>query len=696
MQMRNHHKSLFASSILGLAYPLSATAQLAADAPSAAGAAVQTIVITGDAFSKTDGFLARQSSTGTRFPVDIEKLPNTIRVLPQQLFEAAQATLPQDATKYVAGVQALPGFGTNVGYVIRGFFANYEILQNGVRSGDSPGDLSNVERIEILKGPIASLYGGTGAFAGNVNIITKRPLKTFAGSLRVQAGSDKFYRTDLDLGGPLNTAGSLRYRMTAAAEDAGSFRDAVKSNKRIVSPSLEWVVSDRIKLRLDTSAMNRKYLFEEGQLADPVTFSTPLSRTYFPSNSTPTRERFHSLGLEGEFKLTEGLSLRLAGLGSDYDIDIGSSRLSVALQPDGRTLNRSTTEGPQRSQRHVVQADLIYRSALLGQETVFLLGAEQFRNRYDYDASSRSLPKLDLFTPGNAPAPVLPLQPQFAGFSAYRGSAVYGQVFTQFSGRLAGLVGVRYDRQTNEGEFNGSGAKISDQQPSPRIGLTYRVSEGSTLFGNWATSFSPNFALDRDGDVFAADRVRQVEAGVRHSFAQGRALVTFAVFDVRRSNVVIPDITAFAQSIAGGVQTSRGAEVDITGRVTRQLDLIANYARTRSRVADPRDPNFGQTLPAVARDAASLFLVYRMADGLKGLSTSAGVVHNSAIQATLPNTVVIPGSTRLDLGMAYEWDGWRVQANLNNATNNKSYTTNLFSLSPLPPRQLALNVATRF
>jgi len=71
--------------------------------------------------------------------------------------------------------------------------ANYEILRNGVR-GDSPADLSNIERIEVLKGPISSLYGGTGAFAGNVNVITKRPLDDFGGELVLFGGSNAFYR----------------------------------------------------------------------------------------------------------------------------------------------------------------------------------------------------------------------------------------------------------------------------------------------------------------------------------------------------------------------------------------------------------------------------------------------------------------------------------------------------------------------
>lgn len=192
--------------------------------------ALSEIVVVGDAFSETDGFRAEQVSIGSRFPVNVNKLPNTVRVLPQELFRATRATLPQDATRYVSSVQQLPGFGDNAGFVIRGFFANYEILRNGVR-GDNPGDLYNIERIEVLKGPISSLYGGTGAFAGNVNVITKRPLKEFGGEITAFAGSNDFYRLQGDVGGPLSEDGTLRYRLNAVAESTGSFREFFPTRK---------------------------------------------------------------------------------------------------------------------------------------------------------------------------------------------------------------------------------------------------------------------------------------------------------------------------------------------------------------------------------------------------------------------------------------------------------------------------------
>jgi len=663
-----------------------------------------TIIVTGDAFSETDGLLARQSSTGSRFPVDVDLLPNTIRILPQELIEATRATLPQDLTRFVSGVQELPGFGTNSGFVVRGFFANYEILRNGVR-GENPGDLSNIERIEVLKGPISSLYGGTGAFAGNINVITKRPLKKFKAEVIAYAGSEDFYRVEGDVGGPLNGDGTVRFRLNGAAESAGSFREFVNSEKYVGSGSLEWDLGPDSTIRLDASYLNRLYSFDEGlplldgSLASGLTtFDIPIERTFIDANAKRADETYWNIGGEGNFALADGLTLRVAGLYTDYSVDIGSSRVSAGVRTDGRTVDRVTFEGPQSTDRWTVQTDLIYRTSLIGKETVFLAGYEHFEQRYDYDASSRTLGQLDLITGERAAPPPGGLTPAFAGFSLYTGDAVYGQVFSQLTDRFAVLAGLRYDKQTNDGQFNGVGQAISGSQVSPRVGATFFLTDDTILFGNWGKSFAPNFAFDIDGDVFNSDQIRQFEIGLRQKLFDDNALLTVAAFYIRRFNVVIPDINNFGQAIASGRQTSRGIEVDFTGELLSGLDAIVTYGYNETRVAEPNDPNFGQQLAAAPEHNASAFLRYEFEEGpAAGLGVNAGIVFNSAIQASIPNTIVIPSNARLDLGASYRiMDDWRLGVNLNNVTNSRLYVTNLFALFPQAPRQVLVTLSRKF
>lgn len=664
----------------------------------------EVVIVVGDAFSETDGLLARQSSTGSRFPVDVEKLPNTIRILPQDLISDTRATLPQDLTRYVSSVQQLPGLGDNAGFLIRGFFANYEILRNGVR-GDNPADLSNVERIEVLKGPISSLYGGTGAFAGTVNIITKRPLDEFRGDIVAYAGSDDFSRLEGDVGGPLDASGEWRYRLTGAAETSDSFLEFVDSEKYIGSGSVEWNPNHRVSIRVDGSYLNRLYSFDEGLpildgslAAGLTTFDLPIERTFIDPGAERADETNWSLGSEMSFELADGFTLRVAGLYSDNDIDIGSSRVSGSVRDDGRTVDRVTFEGPQSTWRGTAQADLIYRTDALGVETVFLVGYEYFESEYTYDASSRTLGTLDLITGERNPPPGGGLTPAFAGFSTYEGDAVYAQVFSQLTDRLAVLAGLRQDWQTNDGRFNGQGEEISSDQLSPRVGATYYIRPTTVLFANWGRSFAPNFAFDIDGDVFESDQVKQTEIGVRQQLFDDRALLTLAAFDIERFNVVIPDVNSFGQSVASGKQSSRGVEFDLTGKLAPGLEMIATYAYNRTRVEERTDPSFGQQLAGAPEHSASAFVRYDFREGpVEGLSVNAGVTWNSSIEASLPNTIEIPEAALVSLGINYDLtDNWQLGLNINNVLDEEAYVTNLFALYPQAPRTVLATVSRRF
>ncbi len=675
-----------------------------ASAPPPPGNRMEEIIVVGDAFGETDGLLARQSSTGSRFPVDVERLPNTIRILPQDLIDDLRATLPQDLTKFVSSVQQLPGFGDNSGFLIRGFFANYEILRNGVRS-DNPADLSNVERIEVLKGPISSLYGGTGAFAGNVNVITKRPLDEFQGDIVLYTGSENYFRADGDVGGPLDADGDLRYRLNGAIESGDSFREFVDSEKYVTSGSLEWDANERFSVRLDGSYLNREYSFDVGlPLLDGsldsglTTFDLPIERSYIDPGAERADETNWFVGMESNLELVDGLTFRLAGIYSDYEIDIGSSRSEGSVQADGRTVDRFTFEGPQSTWRFAVQADFIYETNAIGQETVFLLGYERFESEYTYEAFTRTLGQLDLITGVRAPPPQTGLSPAFAGFSDYEGDAVYAQMFTQVNERLSFLAGLRKDWQTNDGRFNGQGEAISSSEVSPRVGVSYYLTPGTILFGNWGRSFAPNFAFDIDGDVFDSDQVEQLEIGIRQRLFGDRALLSFSVFDIERFNVVIPDVNSFGQAVASGKQSSRGVEFDLTGRLTPGLEVIATYAYNRTRVEERTDVSFGQQLAGAPEHSASAFVRYAFEDGpAVGLSLNAGIIWNSSIEASLPNTIQIPDAARVDVGVNYSFaERWRVGLNVNNVFDEELYSTNLFALYPQAPRQFIATLNRRF
>src|SRR5688572_9657831 len=111
-------------------------------------------------------------------------------------------------------------------------------------------DISNMQRIEVLKGPASVLYGRSEP-GGIINILTKQPQAERYASLNQIIGSYQYYRTMLDATGPLNENGTLRFRINGAYENTESFRDIVRGQRYFLSPVFTWQASNRTTITLE-------------------------------------------------------------------------------------------------------------------------------------------------------------------------------------------------------------------------------------------------------------------------------------------------------------------------------------------------------------------------------------------------------------------------------------------------------------
>jgi outer membrane receptor protein involved in Fe transport len=219
------------------------------------------------ATEKDKGYYASNSISGSRISVPIQDIPLTIEVVTSEFIEDTGATNLRDSLKYSAGLllqSQNDAYGTfdNFGGVnnpegatgdkgdssfkIRGFVLN-NTLRNGFRRQHST-DSINIDRIEVVRGPSALLYG-VGNFGGIVNYITKAPLPEFQQKVDVGYGSDGYKRATIDSTGPI--LDSLGYRINFAYEDRDDWTDLNTTEKWFVSPVVEWRPNDKIKLTVD-------------------------------------------------------------------------------------------------------------------------------------------------------------------------------------------------------------------------------------------------------------------------------------------------------------------------------------------------------------------------------------------------------------------------------------------------------------
>jgi len=188
------------------------------------------------------------ASTATKTDTPIMETPMSIQVVPRAVMDDQQVISIKDALQNVSGVQWSPVEGNLYeNFILRGFDANSSTARNGIREEAFSAETANLDRIEVLKGPAAMLYGRVEP-GGLINRVTKQALFTPYYSVQQQAGSFENYRTTLDATAPINS--QLAYRFNLAYQNNNSYRDFVGNERIFLAPSLTWKPTDRTELGL--------------------------------------------------------------------------------------------------------------------------------------------------------------------------------------------------------------------------------------------------------------------------------------------------------------------------------------------------------------------------------------------------------------------------------------------------------------
>lgn len=211
---------------------------------------------------------ATSASSATGIEVPIRDTPRSIQVVPEQVILDQQSQDLRDLLRNVSGIQSLnPSGGTTEGYIIRGIEVG-NIFQDGVSVGANNQRIqtANIERVEVVKGPNAILYGTTDA-GGLINVVTKRPQEE---ARHTATGSyDEFGHKELliDTTGPLNDSGSLLYRVVGSIERSDTFRETDKASRvtrELFAPSLAWQISDSDRLTTALELTSGEVPFDGG------------------------------------------------------------------------------------------------------------------------------------------------------------------------------------------------------------------------------------------------------------------------------------------------------------------------------------------------------------------------------------------------------------------------------------------------
>lgn len=652
------------------------------------------------------GYRPVLGTTATKLAgVPARDVPFAIEAVPTRVLEEQGVLTVNQALRNVSGIGPTVGWGgSNSRYVIRGFSAAAQ-LRNGFRHNlfIPITDMANVDQVEVLKGPASALYGSFDP-GGVVNLLTKRPLAQRRTEVTLTAGSFGHLRPTLDLAGPLSSSGKANYRLNAAFQTSGSYRDFIDHDTLIVAPAVEWRPTARTSLLVEGDFLYRDGGFDRGFGNNAVVLTLPRERNLGePIDRLDYRGGSARYVLEHRFTdrwaLRHGLSVISAASHATY-FGAGSPLVQ------GTTYNRRPFDSDDRQTDLVTQAELY---GTLGSGAVrhqIMSGVEFARDVHDFDLQRGDTSPIDLRAPIYGAEPT-GMSPYSIGTFTNRSMAVYAQDLISLGSRWKVLAGARYTGQFSEADmafdlFTGTfdHDRLS-HAVSPRGGVTFQASSFVSLYASAGQSFrSIVDSIAAGGQLPEPSIGRLVEGGLKADLHGGQLVPTFSVFRLTRDNVLVanPD-DPFGPSIQTGEQASKGIEATLNARITRGWEALTSYAFTKAGVTKDTTIPVGSRLVNVPRHTFSLWTTYTWPAHLApGLGVGGGVFYLGDRAANATNSLELPAYTVVDAVVFYRRGPWGITANLRNLLDEAYVDSGggFVAAYPGAPRSATATVSVRF
>ena len=678
--------------------------------------------VTVQSTSGDDGYSPAVSTSATKGSAPLRDVPQAVNVVPEQLMRDQGARSMEDVLRNVPGVAMSHGDGQRDQVVIRGFTAIADQFVDGVRDDALYfRDLADIERVEVLKGPAAVLYG-RGSSGGLINRVTKKPkFGETSGEASLGLGSYAFRRATADVNVGISDTAALR--INAAVEDSGSYRDQQFVKRHNFAPSLALKLAAQTDLLLQYTNARDKRLTDFGIPAlngRPV--NVPASTYYGSSNAAQddtTTSTMQSLAATLNHRFNDDWSVRNVTRAYDYTLDRYNTLPGGTTNPVNLTVGRTRSFILRDESGLFNQTDVTWRNQLGGLKQEWLMGMELGQQKKRAESVSGGADRVSIFNPAGVAAPVIPAASYTAdsaipSHTTQDTAALYWQNQITLAPQWKALVGARYDVFKQQTEFDRKLSALSrtDKKFSPRAGLVWQPSDTVSYYVSYSKSFQPSaetFALAANNTANEPEITQNNEIGMKLDLLDGRMNVTGALFNLERTNIKNTDPTNPSRQINVGTQRTNGLELTANGRLPGRWDVSAGYAWLDGRMTKSLATTTSTQLPTAAIAAQgkvpaltprnSAFL-WAMKDLGHGLRAGGGVNYVGTRFTSLTNLVTLPAYTTVDAALQYTQGKWEVDVNIKNLLNRKYYVSahgsNDNLILPGSPRAVQVTLRSHF
>lgn len=650
------------------------------------------------------GYQALSAMSSTKTATPIEQIPQSIQVIPKSVIEDQRNLSVNEAVRNASNVQGFYDLGignTDLQPMrIRGFSA--EQWLDGLAVNYNAGDrdaFANVERIEVLKGPSAILYGGgPGApVGGAINVISKLPTNVAGGEVGLIFGSDDYMRPYFDVNQPLSKDGTVLFRLTGEYTSADSFIDVLERDSYSVNPTLTLTNKTDTTLTIQ----GRKSKFEQQAYQGlPVTGTIVgdfrLDPDLYIGNHDIPRSYSEVEGVTVTFdhRFDSVWSFNVKGRWSQSKFDQKSQSaidgtFTGAEPIFDQTWAMANVQLKQAQEEFTINPNLQARFETGAVRNTVLVGADYSRvTDKGFMFADIGVPPADLSV-GSFPSPYTdpdPSSPTFSPFfvpsNVYTTKGVYGQWQGTIYDRVHLLAGARlanidieYVENLNA-LFGGLPQKtVTDEtKVLPRAGVVVDVLDGLSVYASYSEGMRWAGFLQRPSGTIAPEESQQKEVGLKFNIG-AQLSGTIAVFDIERSNV--PVTTAFGAALSD--QRSRGFETDLIWQPNSNWQILANYGYANTEFQDDFIDFIGglipagNKVPAVPENSGRLWVNYMFDGNLKGWSAGAGIYAASGSYVDNANAWKTDSYFTVDAKIGYETDQFAASLNVKNLTEEEYF-----------------------
>ena len=692
----------------------------------------------------------------TKSNLTVMETPQPIAIVTHEIIEQQQAKQLSDVLQNVNGIYVTSSRGNSQdSFGGRGFsLGNDNIFKNGARinSGVFP-EVSGLERVEVLKGANAMLYGNTAA-GGIINMVTKKPRFQTGGSFSLSGGSWNTYKPTFDIYGPISK--SAAFRLNAAYETADSFRDGVSSEKIYFNPSLLFNIGKKSQLIVEGDYLINNFTpdFGIGAITNKdgsYSMNNLLPRNAFLGANWQYQDvRQTSTNITFNHQISNNWSLNVITSYQNYTKDYFSTeRVQWEYDKNNRLnwkrpLNKTYNEQNYTSFQANVNGEFntgkINHKVLIGADSDYSAADsytyfnpsnnKTYGTGYIYGTGGGNgalyLDDVATWSSGSIPASAT----QDRNRIRTRRVGVYVQDFISLTKEFKVLAGLRWSYIQNMPTINTNfrtntkklvdNSSTSDQALSPKVGLVYIPNDNLSLFATYTNSFSANTGYDINRSTLKPTTIDQYEVGVKKNLWNNAIAVNLSAYQILYKNYYqTAELTAGGQPNSdpnmkefAGKMRSRGVELDITGNPSKNLSLIGGISYNNSVYLETPD-TFGyvekQRIVRTPATTANLSAFYTLPKYIKGLKVGASFYYIGERLAGWNDTKATNNSrngvsriftlkdyTTLALSLGYDWKKFSIQAKVNNLFDTVNYNVHEnYSVNPIAPRNYYFTLTYR-